>query len=134
MIIMKFLKLLIAIIIIIALVVCVVKIKNMFSVIPNSKDLWEWVNSLIKNIDIRWINSWDIQNGLSWKMDEAKWFAEQYYNDVLKGYVDKTKEWISGAVENAKWYYNKWVDDLWNTITNEINNKVVEWLDKIKVK
>ena len=131
---MKFLKFIIAILIIIALVFCIIKIKNSFSNIPNTKDLTQWVNSLIKKIDIKWIKSWDIHDSLSWKMDEAKWLAEQYYKDVLKNYVDKAKEWVSWAVENAKWYYNQWIDDLWKTITDGINAKVVEWLDKIKVK
>ncbi len=131
---MKFLKFIIAILIIIALVFCIIKIKNSFSNIPNTKDLTQWVNSLIEKIDIEWIKSWNIQNALSWKMDEAKWMAEQYYKDVLKNYVDKAKEWVSWAVENAKWYYNQWIDDLWKTITDGINAKVVEWLDKIKVK
>ena len=131
---MKILKFLIAVLIIIAMVLCIIKIRNSFYNIPNTKDLKDWVNSVMQNIDIKRINSGVIQNSLSWKMNEAKWFAEQYYNDVLKDYVDKTKEWISGAAENAKWYYNQWVDNLWNTITNEINTKIVEWLDKIKVK
>ncbi len=131
---MKFVKFIIAILIIIALVFCVIKIKNGFSNIPNTKDITEWIGSLIKNIDIKWLNSWDVQNSFSWKIDEAKWLAEQYYKDVLKDYVDRAKDGVSWAVESAKWYYNQWIDDLWETITNKINAKVVEWLDKIKVK
>lgn len=131
---MKLLKFLIAITIIVAIVFCIIKIKNIFSSIPDTSDLTEWVNSMIKNIDIKWINSGSIQNGLSGTIDDAKWFAEQYYNDVLKDYVDKTKEGVSWAVENVKTYYNQWIDDLWDTITNEVNTKIVEWLDKIKAK
>ena len=131
---MKFIKFIVAILIIIALVFCVIKIKNSFSNIPNTKDITEWIGSLIKDINIKWIDSGAIQNSLSWKIDEAKWLAEQYYKDVLKDYVNKAKEWVSWAVESAKWYYNQWVDDLWRTITDEINARVVSWLDKIKVK
>lgn len=127
---MKFIKFLIAIIIIAAIVRWVFKIKSTLSSIPNTDDIREGFNNFIGNV----IDTGAIQNNLSWKFDEAKWMAEQYYDEVLKGYVDKAKEWVSWAVENAKWYYNQKIDNLWNTITNEINEKVTEWLDKIKVK
>ncbi len=129
---MKFIKFLIIIIVIISLVFCFFKIKNSFSNIRSTENLANEFNSVVQNI--KWINTWDIQNSLSWKIDEAKWLAEQYYKDVLKDYVDKAKEWVSWAVESAKWYYNKWVDDLWDAITNKINSKVEESLDKLKVK
>ena len=127
---MKFIKYLIAIIIIAAIVRCVFKIKSTFSSIPNYENLKEGFNTLIENV----VDTGAIQTTLSWKIDEAKWMAKEYYDDVLKDYVDKAKEWVSWAVENAKWYYNQKIDNLWNTITNEINEKVTEWLDKIKVK
>lgn len=130
---MKILKILIIIIIIVAIVFWIIQIKNSISNISKNKIINEWINSVINNIDVKWINSGTIQNSLSWKIDEAKWYAEQYYNEVLKDYVDKTKDWISWAIEDAKWYYNQWVDELWNAITNEINSKIVEWLDKIKI-
>lgn len=127
---MKLMKFLIAIIFITAVVRWVLKIKKTLSSIPDTDDITEGFNNIIGNM----VDTWAIQNSLSWKLDEAKWIAGQYYDEVLKDYVDKAKEWISWAVENAKWYYNQWIDDLWNTITNEINSKVSEWLDKIKVK
>ena len=129
---MKFLKFIIIIAIIIALVLWIMKIKGKFSNILNTENLVQEFNSVIQNI--KWIDSWNIQNNLSGKIEEAKWLAEQYYNDVLKEYVDRAKEWVSWAVESAKWYYNQWIDDIWETITNKINTKVSEWLDKIKVK
>lgn len=129
---MKFLKLLIALLIVAALIIWIIKIKDSFSGILNKETITEWFNTLMQNI--KWIDSWDIKNNLSWKIEEAKWLAEQYYNDVLKEYVDKAKVWVSWAVENAKWYYNQWIDNLWETITNKINSKVEESLDKIKVK
>lgn len=131
---MKFLRFIIAILIIVIIILWIRKIKNSFSNTVNIKNLSDEFGSIMNSIDIKWISSWDIQNSLTWKMDEAKWMAEQYYNDVLKDYVDKAKEWVSWAVENAKWYYNQWIDDLWETITNKINTKVVEGLDKIKAK
>lgn len=127
---MKFIKYLIAIIIIAAIVRGIFKIKSTFSSIPNSENFKEGFNTLIENV----VDTGAIQTTLSWKIDEAKWMAKEYYDDVLKDYVDKAKEWVSWAVENAKWYYNQKIDNLWNTITNEINEKVTEWLDKIKVK
>lgn len=129
---MKFLKFFIAIIIVIVLVLWIIKIKDNYSNIISTKNLKEELNDVVQNL--WWINTWDIQKNLSWKLEEAKWYAEQYYNDKLKDYVDKAKEGVSWAVESAKWYYNQWVDDLWETITNKINTKVVEELDKIKVK
>ena len=129
---MKFLKILIIIIIIIALVIWIMRIKGKITNIFNTENLAQEFNTLIQNI--KWIDTWDIQNSLSGKIEEAKWLAEQYYNDVLKDYVDKAKDGVSWAVESAKWYYNQWIDDIWETITNKINNKVSEWLEKIKVK
>lgn len=129
---MKFIKFLIAIIIVVAIVLGIIKIKDKFSNTLSTENLTEEFNSVVQNI--KWINTWEINKNLSWKLEEAKWLAEQYYNEKLKTYVDKAKEWVSWAVESAKWYYNQWVDDLWETITNKINSKVTEELDKIKVK
>lgn len=129
---MKYIKILFALIIIIVLVLCIIKVKDKFFNVSDVKNITEDLWWVIKNLN--WIDSWTIQANLSWKIEEAKWLAEQYYNDVLKDYVNKAKNEVSWAVESVKWYYNQWVDDLWETITNKINAKVVEWLDKIKVK
>lgn len=117
-----------------AIVFCIFKIKSQFTWLFKSNETIEDINSMVENLGIKWVKTWFIQESFSWTINEVKWYAEGYYQDVMKDYVDKAKEWISWAVENAKWYYNQWIDDLWDTITNEINNKVVEWLDKIKVK
>ena len=108
---MKFIKFLIAIIIVVAIVLGIIKIKDKFSNTLSTENLTEEFNSVVQNI--KWINTWEINKNLSWKLEEAKWLAEQYYNEKLKTYVDKAKEWVSWAVESAKWYYNQWVDDLW---------------------
>ena len=99
---------------------------------PDAKDdlknlIWSWN---IPNINANNL----IPDSLSWTRNDARWYANKYYEDTLEEYVDIAKEWLSWVKENIKWFYNDSVDELWNTVTNEINTKIVEWLDKIKVK
>ena len=80
------------------------------------------------------MTTWSIQSDFSWTIEEVKWYAQQYYNDVWSGYVNKAKQDLSWKVADLKWQYNQWVDDIWNTITNKVNTAIVDELNKLKVK
>lgn len=98
----------------------------------NAKDdlknmIWSWN---LPKIDTKNV----VPDSLSWKRNDAKWYANKYYEDTLEGYVDIAKDWFSWAKENLKWYYNSWVDQLNWIITDSIN-WIISWeLNKIKVK
>lgn len=92
---------------------------------PNAKEdlmnvIWSW--------NIPQINS----DG-SWTRNSVKWYANKYLEGSMSGYVDKAKEWLSGAKETVKWYYNDWVDE----VTRMVNDKVtwaISWeLNKFKI-
>lgn len=99
---------------------------------PNAKEdlqnlIWSWN---IPKVDTKNI----VPDSLSWKRNDAKWYANKYYEDTLQEYVEVAKDWLSWAKENIKWYYNKWVDELNETITNKVN-WVISWeLNNIKIK
>lgn len=98
----------------------------------NAKDdlknvIWSWNIPKINTDDI-------IPDSLSWKRNDAKWYANKYYEDNLHEYVDIAKDWISWAKENLKWYYNSWVDQLNWVITDSISWMISWELNKIKVK
>jgi hypothetical protein len=99
---------------------------------PNARDdlkYYIWSGNLPK-IDTDNI----VPDSLSWARKDAKWYANQYYEDNLQEYVDIAKEWLSWAKENLKWYYNEWVDEL-NKMVNDKVSGVISWeLNKFKVK
>ena len=90
------------------------------------------VNSIVNSI--KWVTTWSIQSDLSWTIDDVKWYAQQYYNDVLSGYVNRAKQDLSWKVADLKWQYNQWVDDIWDMISNTLNSAITEELNKLKLK
>ena len=99
---------------------------------PNAKNdiknvIWSWKIPRINADDI-------IPDSLSWKRNDAKWYANKYYEDTLEEYVDIAKDWLSWAKESLKWYYNSWVDQLNWIITDSVSWMISWELNKIKVK
>ena len=99
---------------------------------PNAKKdlkdlIWSWD---VPKIDTKNI----VPDSLSWKRNDAKWYANKYYDDTLHEYVDIAKEWLSWAKQNLKWYYNSWVDELNEAITNKVNWAISWELNKFKIK
>jgi len=98
---------------------------------PNAKEdlihyVW-WERPKINTDDL-------VPDSLSWKWENIKWYANQYYEDTFWEYVDKAKEWLSWAKENLKWYYNNSVDELHQKISDKVN-WVISWeLNKFKIK
>ena len=75
-----------------------------------------------------------IPDELSWTRNDAKWYANQYYEDTLKWYVNTAKQWLSWAVQELKWQYNNKVEELNGAITDKVN-WVISWeLNKFKIK
>lgn len=99
---------------------------------PNAK---EDLKHYVSYWELPQINPDDIiPESLSWVREDAKWYANQYYDDVLGEYVDIAKQWLSWAKENLKWYYNSWVDEL-NKMIREKVNETISWeLNKFKIK
>lgn len=98
----------------------------------NSKEdfqnlIWSW---RIQKIDTKNI----IPDSLSWKRNDAKWYANKYYDDTLQEYVNAAKSWLSWAKETMKWYYNSWVDQLNTAITDRVNETISWELNKFKIK
>ena len=99
---------------------------------PNAKEdlkyyIWSWNLPKINTDNI-------IPDSMSWVRKDAKWYANQYYEDNLEEYVDIAKEWLSWAKESLKWYYNEWVDEL-NRMVNDKVSGAISWeLNKFKVK
>ena len=86
--------------------------------------IWNWNTSEINSgID-----------GLSWARNSAKWYADKYYEDNLKWYVDSAKEWLSWTIKELKWYYNSGVDQLNWVITDKVNGAISWELNKFKIK
>ena len=129
---MKFIKFLVIILLILAIVAWVFLFKWGYKKIVNIKKANDTVNSIIKTVN--WSNSGSISVDLSGTIDEVKWYAQQYYNDVLSGYVNQAKQDLSWTVTNLKWRYNEWVDSIWDTITNKVSDAIVEELNKLKIK
>ena len=99
---------------------------------PDAKDdfkkvVWSWGLPKINADDI-------IPSNLSWKRNDAKWYANKYYKDSLEGYVDTAKDWLSWTSQKLKWYYNSWVDQLNWIITESVNWVISGELNKIKAK
>ncbi len=99
---------------------------------PDAKDdlkyyIWNWDIPQIKTKDI-------IPDSLSWARNDAKWYANQYYEDNLEEYVDVAKQWLSWAVQDLKWYYNDWVDELNKMVTDKVNGTISWELNKFKIK
>jgi hypothetical protein len=99
---------------------------------PNSKgnlenSIWNWN---LPKIDTKNI----IPGSLSWKRNDAKWYANKYYDDTLQEYVNAAKSWLSWAKETMKWYYNSWVDQLNTAITDKVNEAISWELNKFKIK
>ena len=89
--------------------------------------VWDW-NFFDSNTNIT------IPKNLSWAMGTAKEYANKYYEDTLEGYVNVAKEGISWAKESFKWYYNSWLDELNQMVTDKVN-WVISWeLNKYKIK
>ena len=75
-----------------------------------------------------------IPDELSWTRNDAKWYANQYYEDALKWYVNTAKQWLSWAVQELKWQYNNKVEELNDAVTDKVN-WVISWeLNKFKIK
>ena len=73
---------------------------------PNAKEdlkyyIWSWN---IPDINIDEL----IPESLSWTRNDAKWQVNKIYGENLRWYVDIAKDWLSGAVQELKWYYNSW--------------------------
>ena len=99
---------------------------------PNAKDdlkyyIWSWSGSKINGDDL-------VPDSLSWVRKDTKWYANEYYEDNLKEYVDVAKEWLSWAVQELKWYYNSWVDELKWVITNKTSEAISWEMNKFKIK
>ncbi len=75
-----------------------------------------------------------IPDNLSWAWNDAKWYANKYYEDTLEGYVDVAKEGLSWAKESVKWYYNSWVDELNKMVSDKVNQAISWELNKFKIK
>lgn len=98
---------------------------------PNAKDdlkyyIWSGNIPKIKTDDI-------IPDSLSWVRDNAKWYANKYYEDELDGYVDIAKQWLSWAVQDLKWYYNSWVDEINQMVSDKVNSAISWELNKFKI-
>ena len=106
----------------------------------NFMDVDSWNNyQTIKNIIWDWslknINSSDIlPDNLPKTRDEAKGYANSYYDDKLEWYVDTAKDNLSWTTQKLKGYYNSWIDQLNNTITNKLNWTISWELNKLKLK
>ena len=99
---------------------------------PNAK---EDLKHYVPDIKFPEINTDDIiPDSLSWVRNDAKWYADQYYQDNIHGYVDVAKEWLSWAVQDLKWYYNNWVDELNQMVSDKVNWAVSGELNKFKIK
>lgn len=99
---------------------------------PNAKEdlknlIWSWN---IPKIDTKNI----VSDSLSWKRNDAKWYANKYYDDTLHEYVDIAKEWFSWAKQSLKWYYNSWIDELNEAISKKVNWAISWELNKYKIK
>lgn len=89
--------------------------------------IWSWNIPKINTKDI-------IPDNLSWTLDNAKWYANKYYEENLQEYVNVAKEWLSWTTQKLKWYYNEWVDQL-NWVISEKVNQAISWeLNKLKLK
>ena len=99
---------------------------------PNAKEdlinfIWTWNIPKINTENI-------IPEKLSWTLDTARWYANQYYEDTLQEYVNIARQWLSWAAQDLKWYYNSWVDEL-NRMVNDKVTWVISWeLNKFKIK
>ena len=95
---------------------------------PNAKDD-------LKNLIWSWnIPKIDMPEGLSWKRNDVKWYAEKYYTGKVGEYVDKAKEWLSWATQTLKWFYNDSVDELNWAITEKVSWTISWELNKFKIK
>lgn len=99
---------------------------------PNAKDdLQNLIGDRnLKKIDTKAI----VPDNLSWTLDNAKAYANKYYEESLEWYVDSAKQWLSWTTQKLKWYYNSWVDQLNNSITNKVNWTISWELNKLKLK
>ena len=98
----------------------------------NAKDdlkslIWSWNIPKINTNDI-------IPDSLSWTLKDAKWYANKYYEDTLKEYVDIAKDGLSWTRENLKWYYNSWVEELNQKVSEKVNSAISWELNKFKIK
>jgi hypothetical protein len=98
---------------------------------PNAKDdlkyyIWSWNIPKINGDNL-------VPDNLSWVRKDTIWYANEYYEDNLKEYVDVAKEWLSWAVQELKWYYNSWVDELNQVITDKVNWAISGELNKLKM-
>ena len=99
---------------------------------PNAKEdlkyyIWSWDFPKINTDDL-------IPENVSWVREDAKLYANKYYEDNLQWYIDIAKEWLSWTVQELKWYYNSWVDQLNWTISDKVS-EVISWeLNKFKIK
>ena len=75
-----------------------------------------------------------IPDELSWTRNDARWYANKYYKDNLKWYVDTAKEWLSWTIQELKWQYNNWVDQLHGAISDKVNESISWELNKFKIK
>ena len=126
----------IAIFLLSILVICLIwcdKTHNFMDVDnPNAKNdlkyyLWSWNISKIKADDF-------VPDNLSWVREDTKWYANKYYEDNLRWYVDTAKAWLSWTVQELKWYYNNWIDQINWEITNKINDTISWEMEKFKIK
>ena len=72
-------------------------------------------------------------NEWTWTMTLIKWYAQQYYDDTIAWYIDEAKEWLSWIVQDAKAYYNSWVDSLTNSINNAISGSIADKMNELKM-
>lgn len=99
---------------------------------PNAKDD---LQNLIGDRNLKKIDTKSIvPDNLSWTLDNAKAYANKYYEESLEWYVDSAKQWLSWTTQKLKWYYNSWVDQLNNSITNKVNWTISWELNKLKLK
>lgn len=89
--------------------------------------IWNWNIPTIDTDNI-------IPNELSGARNDAKWYANQYYEDNLKWYVNTAKEWLSWAIQELKWQYNNKVDELNGVITDKVNWTISWEMNKFKIK
>lgn len=99
---------------------------------PNAKEelqniIWTWNAPKVDTTNI-------VPDVLSWKRNDAKWYANKYYEDTLQEYVEIAKDGLSWARENVKWFYNDWVDNLNEMISDKVNWAISWELNKFKIK
>jgi hypothetical protein len=98
---------------------------------PNAKkDLQHYVSDWLPKINTDDL----VPDSLSWTRNDARWYANKYYEDTLQEYVDVAKQWLSWAIQDVKWYYNSWIDELNKMVSDKVNSTISGELNKFKIK